>query len=87
MLCVYCKVVLDCQDEEVAKEGHYVGAVEGTRCHLVYNSLVVTQQVDADGVPAVAPYCCCKDNGLEHLPLDISFQLGCVPVAIELLPH
>ena len=37
-------------------------------------------------MPAVAPYCCCEDNGVELLPLDAPFPLGGAPAAVEPLP-
>ena len=55
VLCRYCKIMRGSCEEQAAEEGHDVWAVGGAGPHTPHHSLVVTQEADAEGGPAVAP--------------------------------
>ena len=69
----------------IAEEGHDVWAVGGAGRHAPHH-LVVTQEVNAEGGPAVAPSDSCQHNGVQLLPLDAVLQLCLGPPPVEPLP-
>ena len=86
VLCRYCKIMHGSCEEQTAEEGHDVWAVGGAGHHTPHHSLVVTQEADAEGGPAVAPGNGRQHDGIQLLPLDAVLQLCLCPPPVEPLP-
>ena len=86
VLCRYSEVMCGSCEEQTVEEGHYVRAVGGAGCHTLHHSLVVAQEADAEGGPAVAPGNSCQHNGVQLLPLNAVLQLCLGPPPVEPLP-
>ena len=72
--------------EEQTAEGHDMWAVGGAGRHTLHHHLVVTQEADAEGGPAVAPGNSRQHDGIQLLPLDAVLQLCLGPPPVEPLP-
>ena len=86
VLCGYGKVMCGSCEEQTAEEGHDMWAVGGAGRHTPHHRLVVTQEADAEGGPAVAPGNSRQHDGIQLLPLDAVLQLCLGPPPVEPLP-